>query len=94
MPPLPLAFEHDPSGRNQELSPELTRHITPGSLDRISPTSRQRANVLGISVRTFPVHLTDSLTDRRRKVRLSRRLPRERDEGAVVGCHIVVVDLS
>jgi hypothetical protein len=41
MPPLPLAFEHDPSGRNQELNPELTRHITPGSLDRISPTSRQ-----------------------------------------------------
>jgi hypothetical protein len=84
MPPCPLAFEHSPSGFDQELNPELTRHITPGSLDRISPTSRQRANVLGISVRTFPIDLTDSLADGGRKVRLSRRLSRERDERAIV----------
>lgn len=84
MPPIPLAFKQGPSGCTRERDLGLTRHITPGSLDRISPTSRQRANVLGISIRTFPIDLTDSLADGGRKVRLSRRLSRERDKGAVV----------
>jgi len=65
----------------------LTGNITPSSLDGIPSASRQRGDILCISIRTFPVDLTDGLPDRGRKVGFGRRLSRQRDERTGMACH-------